>query len=470
MNSTFNLTKVKPNIGIAPEKVSHLVNHYVLDVHAEDAAFLWTQHSNAVKRPDYHLKDIIELDEYLNAHLDGLIVANTAGWNSCLQLLDEGVEHLFPATIVALVQQNHQWLEIIKNVLLDLIDSDGYYAAKPVISALGWLDYTQVSSQIDIWLASKNPVLQYIALAGLSVQRQDPSHHLNQLIHHGSPYIRARAYRIAGELKHQDLSNELYNGLQEQNAHCRFWAAWSLALLGDRHLSLLTLADFAILSKFKIENAFKYQRLALQILFTVQHQNQPLQKQLLEHFKQNNTLLPAMVYALGVTGNPQAIDSLIELMKMPKLAKLAGEAFCMITGADLDYDDLTLDDEDDDSNDEQLPEITDINLDTDTDIDDFMSKTKMVFANEEFAEDYQNYIDDLLLPDAKLIQSWWQTQQVNFAKNTHYLVGLPTTENNLHYIIKSGFQRQRQVAALLLALNNQQQILLNTQEQGLKQQ
>lgn len=469
MNSYTNQSVAKPIIGIAPEKISHLINDDVLDVHAEEAAFLWTQHYNAVNRPDYSLKDLIDLDERINAHLDGLMVASTAGWQKCLSLLDEGIEYLFPTTILALVQQNNQWLEIVKNDLLDWVDNQGYSATKPVISALGWLDYAQVKSHIDLWLQSKNPVLQYIALAGLSVHRQDPKEHLTQFIQHDSFYIRARAYRLAGELKRQDLLRELYLGLQEQEQHCRFWAAWALALLGDRNQSLQTLSEFATLSTSVNENSFKYQQLALQILFSVQHQSLPLQKQLMEQFKHNKALLPAAVYALGITGNPRSVNGLIAMMAVPELAKLAGEAFCMITGADLDYDDLMLDDEDESDEEKQLLDIAEVNFDEDSDIDDSEEETESILTQENFADDYQNYIDDLLVPDTKLIKSWWQTQQQHLDNGQRYLAGLPVTIPNLQHIVKNGFQRQRQIAVLQLALHNQQQILLNTQGQGVTQ-
>lgn len=46
------------------------------------------------------------------------------------------------------------------------------------------------------------------------------------------------------------------------------------------------------------------------------------------------------VQALGVIGDPAGIPWLIEQMAKPNVAGVAGEAFTMITGADLAYEDL----------------------------------------------------------------------------------------------------------------------------------
>ena len=42
----------------------------------------------------------------------------------------------------------------------------------------------------------------------------------------------------------------------------------------------------------------------------------------------------------GACGDPSAIPWLMEQMHVPELARPAGEAFSMITGVDLAYDDL----------------------------------------------------------------------------------------------------------------------------------
>ena len=47
----------------------------IIEQHAEEAAFLWTTRDRAVHSPNYSLKDLSGLEERVEAHLDGLRVA-----------------------------------------------------------------------------------------------------------------------------------------------------------------------------------------------------------------------------------------------------------------------------------------------------------------------------------------------------------------------------------------------------------
>jgi hypothetical protein len=48
-----------------------LIIEDIVTQHAE-AAFLWHLRNIAISRPDYNLKDLTELDDRVDAHLDGL--------------------------------------------------------------------------------------------------------------------------------------------------------------------------------------------------------------------------------------------------------------------------------------------------------------------------------------------------------------------------------------------------------------
>ena len=51
----------------------------IVTQHAEEAAFLWLLREGAVDAPHYSLKDLVEHDSRVEAHLDGLRVAGEAG-------------------------------------------------------------------------------------------------------------------------------------------------------------------------------------------------------------------------------------------------------------------------------------------------------------------------------------------------------------------------------------------------------
>jgi hypothetical protein len=44
----------------------------IVEQHAEEAAFLWLLRDAAVRAPHYSLKDLADIDERVEAHIDGL--------------------------------------------------------------------------------------------------------------------------------------------------------------------------------------------------------------------------------------------------------------------------------------------------------------------------------------------------------------------------------------------------------------
>ena len=59
----------------------------IISQHAEEASFLWLLRDNAVRDPHYSLEDLAELDERVEAHVDGLRIAGEAGWEICKEQL-----------------------------------------------------------------------------------------------------------------------------------------------------------------------------------------------------------------------------------------------------------------------------------------------------------------------------------------------------------------------------------------------
>jgi hypothetical protein len=75
----------------------------VLDIHGEDAAFLWLTRDNAVQAPHHSLKDLAKLDDRVEAHLDGLRVSGDDGWHLAQeQLKHRGPGEYFVAMMLAL--------------------------------------------------------------------------------------------------------------------------------------------------------------------------------------------------------------------------------------------------------------------------------------------------------------------------------------------------------------------------------
>lgn len=132
-----------------------------------------------------------------------------------------------------------------------------------------------------------------------------------------------------------------------------------------------------------------------------------------------------------MAGLADKIPLLLEWMKDPEYAPVAGEAFSFITGADIEEDDLS---------------VLNIEL-CESQEAPLVEKRK----RDRWTEGYE---DDLPWPDPKLVENWWQINQSRFKNGTWYLAGNTLSENNLQFILKEGAQTERHAASLILATQN----------------
>ncbi len=130
-------------------------------------------------------------------------------------------------------------------------------------------------------------------------------------------------------------------------------------------------------------------------------------------------------------------------METPELARVAGEAFSLITGVDLAWEDLETD----------QPEGFEA-------------------GPTESAEDENVALDpdeNLPWPHPGLIQQWWQQHQADFPVGQRYLMGKPVSEAQCCEVLKTGMQRQRIAAAFELALMRGDGVLFATHSKATQQ-
>jgi uncharacterized protein (TIGR02270 family) len=147
--------------------------------------------------------------------------------------------------------------------------------------------------------------------------------------------------------------------------------------------------------------------------------------------------------AAGVSGDPYFIPHIIKAMEIVELARIAGEAFSMITGVDIAYEDLEGEwPEGFDAGPTENPEDEDVELDAD---------------------------EDLPWPDPELITQWWQTNKARFVKGARYLCGEPISQQQCINVLIQGFQRQRIAAALELVMMQKETPLFEVRAPGRRQ-
>ncbi len=411
-------------------KQAQSVIPHIIDQHAEEAAFLWLLRHNAVYAPHYNLKDLAKLDGRVEAHIDGLRIAGDYGWKACCHNLEfKECGEVFTAAILAL-EGNH--IDRINKVYQ--VAEEARETLTGLVSAFGWVEPHHLQGKVNGLLVSNNPLWRQVGIAACAIHRVVPGQFLDQAIQDDYPQLRARALRAAGELGRVDLKSALLEQISNQDTAIGFWTAWSAVLLGGRGKALSSLQTRIIEVS---ELSLKAMHLALRVLDLQEV------KDLLKVLVQTEDRIRDTIIGAGISGDPGYMPWLIKQMEMPKLARIAGESFSFISGVDIAYEDLE----------GELPK-------------NFASGPTENPEDEEVAMDPD---EDLPCPDPLLIDRWWKQHQHNFLPGVRYLSGKPVNELQCQNVLRTGRQRQRQAAALELALMKPAAPLFETRAIGKRQ-
>ena len=383
----------------------------IITEHTDEASFIWLQRIHALNAPNYSPQQFADLDERLEAHIDGLRVAGDEGWQLAEAALEnEGPEDFFPAAVLAIEAADDRFDKLIDRV--KAIPE----AIPGMVSALNWVSAEHLVGRVKAMLDDSMPLKQMLGLAACALHRKNPPN-LEQYLTSTEAKVRARALRTAGELGRIDFLPLIRNCLADPKVEARFWATWSTVLLGDRTHALEALSAYAIKNGAHQMRAFQLTLLAMP----------PAQGQaLLQQLPNSPDAERLHIIGAGYIEMIQAVPWLLEQMTLPQYARIAAEAFVNITGADFNLDQL-----------EALPPEDYEDGPTD-DPDD---------ENVELPEDIA-----LPWPDLEKIKVWWTKNQARFQFNHRYFLGSPITREHCIQVLKEGFQRQRVMAAYHLSL------------------
>jgi uncharacterized protein (TIGR02270 family) len=401
----------------------------IVSQHAEESAFLWLLRDDAVTAPHYRLDDLIHLESRIDAHLDGLRVAGKTGWKHCLDQLElQEKGEVFSAAFMALDSAAEAGLAPVLEVIRAAPET-----TRGVISALGWVERDRLQGHVLGLLQSSEPLRRQVGLSACAIRRVDCGQHLKAGLEDEDPQVRARALRSVGEIRRHALRAQLLSQLRDSDEGCRFWAAWSACLLGSPEGSdeLLRFAG----------KPSVYQRKALELL--MRNPDHAVSVSCLRDLSQQQPESREVVEASGWFGDPASIPWLLEQMKLPPLARRAGEAISLITGLDLAYLDL----------DGEMPEGFEAGPTEDP-------EDELVALDDD---------EDLPWPDRDKLLAWWQVHASEYVPGRRYLCGQPIDTGQCREVLRTGFQRQRRAAALEWAMLEADQALFNTSDRGERQ-
>ncbi len=399
----------------------------------ESCEFLWHSRTLLVHAANIRLLDLVTADERLEAYVDALRTRAGAAWTLALEAAADlmggrafvritlGVEGSSPAP-------DQQILRLVGSGMVSERPASDEF--KGYVGALAWVDGSFASSPWIELRDGQSPAHRAIAAAVCGARRGVQLVGWAGALSDPSPLVRARAYRTTGQLGRADLLPQLRPGLTDPDPECRFWSAWAAARMGAAE-PLDTLADIAW-------NNLPRAVRALDIL--LRRLDVPQANAWLREFAKLPGRQRDLIRATGVIGDPLYIPWLIEHMADNATARLAGEAFSMITGLDLAYRDL-----------DRRPPA------------DFHSGPNDDPADENVALDED---ENLPWPDPARIGAWWAANRARFSPGTAYFLGTPKASADWLEALSDAFQRQRHAAALELAIRQPDKAMFEVRARG----
>ncbi|WP_082938756.1 TIGR02270 family protein [Mitsuaria sp. 7] len=413
----------------APGQVCRLVNRTTVDRHAVDCAFLWTLRDQAVDSPRYRLDHLLPLDGRVDANREGLALAGEEGWAACRQALDAGdAGEVFAAALLAFATRRADRMRQACEAGLTVKDGE-----RALIAALAWLPPEPLAPVLARLLDADNPRLRRVALRAITCHRRDPEGALMAALASDDPEIVSAGARGLGECRLRQAVPLLRTRLESAPVRARFPIAWSLALMGEQDALPLLAAT--------VEAAGPDAELAMAVLLRA------VQLAKGRHFLSSLSAHPGterlVIQGAGILGDPVAVPWLIARMADPVLGRLAGEAFSLITGADLEYLDLDLD-----------------------------AAPREAPDEEEEAEGNPPHPADrhLAMPDPARVATWWSDRASSMANGVRHLCGEPIAPASIARTLRVGYQRQRRAAAFEWALHAKDAPLFDVRAFGLSQQ
>lgn len=374
--------------------------------HLDQASFLWSSRAALLRRADITLNDIGDRDERIEAHLDGIRIGQARGWQACLAALgNAGAGEVFVAALMALEFDTQARLA----PLLELVDAEpGLW--RGWVGALGWASARDLRGTANRLLSSSVALRRRSGVLACMLHRADPGALLAALLCDDDPTVRAVALHAAGVLGRRDLLPAVLAVCHEAHADdvCRFWAAWSGALLGDRGETLEVLAQ-SVLEADALAPGLRQRAFRLLLLCAVREQGRRTFSELVRRGH-----LRLAVEGAGWLGDPLCIPWLVDRSEDPRLARLAGQSWTFITGVELVHEGLAM----------RAP---------------------------EGMKDDEHETEDrgLPWPDPAMLRAWWSLRARCFGQETSFFLGQARSMSTCVNALRNGTQRQRAVAAEL---------------------
>jgi uncharacterized protein (TIGR02270 family) len=430
--------------------------------HAEDAAFYWSQRASNAFSPRLDFDRLAHFDRLLDAHLDGLRVADRqiadtdgrsgdGGWHYAFKNLSrwKTAGEAFVAYVLALETGAAGDVSRLQ-ALWPLLEKHADTMLSGAVSALGWIEEETARPWLEHWITRGDfPLLQEAALRAYAIRRQMPQVQLDVYLASPHASVRKAACVLVGRLRLYPHANVLYKLRKDKDLAVRRAALVALYHLGAIAKDATVLADLwkTLRESNKaasVLGGLAKQRTvdeALQLIRILGHATPCGHAALVPALK---TLQPRQaITVLAHHGDSSAVPTLIVFMgskPYAEHARLAAWALTMITGVDWDKERLALpppapkDDQD-----ERTTPLSDPDV-------------------------------GLPWPNLPAVHAWWAANVARFTQGTPYLLGQAVNDSDaLLGVLHSGTQVQRWTAATRLSALRPDAPLFETRASAVEQ-
>ncbi len=404
-----------------------------MEVHLEDAAFLWAQWEHALWAPDYVLAEVAQGEERrLLAHLDALVLGGRAVAERFLlpALQGEELSAISAAGLALLGGEDVDWRETVFEWLAE--------GAEELISGIRRAVELSPREDISPGLARLLPGLppneQAGVLAALRFRQSDAGEALRKLKLGDDISLRTEAVRCARFASRAIAEEWVRIGLGDSEPRVRDAALETGLVLGSRQAWTRC--------RQLLEEGGEVPRVAL-LALAMGGEGKDLEA--LAKALGDPSLRDEVLWALGFSGKLEAAEMAFQSLQEVG-DRLAAESFAAITGLPLGppfIDEEELDEEDFD---EEL-------LDAEAESEE----------EEEAAPAVDSSVQELLpgpevLPGKVQIvrvERWWQEARKHFEPTGRYLRGQPLSVELVRAALEGESMRRRPVLAWELAIRSQ---------------
>jgi uncharacterized protein (TIGR02270 family) len=396
----------------------------VVELHLDEAAWLWAQWRRALFAPDFDLADAAEWEERLLAHVDGLVEGGQAVSDVLLgPALESSEPERISAAFLALLHTGPS-----EDHVRSLLRGAEPLQRASMQRALEVYEGEGVAKALQPLLRSDDVALLALALETLVFREEGlEDAQLADFLRHEDARVRISALRGLREPGQPGLAPLVRHGFASAHAGIRA-AAIEAGFTGG-----LREAGAACRRALQAEGARSREALVLWALGGGEDEARLLIG-LLEHPQ----LRADALWALGFSGRVCAADACMEWLGDAKLGRLAGEAFCAVTGLRLEGPFV-------------LPGAP-------------PPEEPIPLESEDLDADLvPGPEDDLPVPDAAAVASWWGAARAGFVEGTRYLMGHPFKGDTLLEALARGPMRRRHVWARELAIRSHGACRVRTQ-------